>query len=295
MNVMGLVFSILLVLSFGFYAGLEKEAILRRLDKTFIGSANVSRKIMNAYESESYKEIRSTKKPKKKSAPPKETAVKTIPLPPKINPPCARLNLWPLLTTGREENQLLYEELAELLRVFYKKHLFHFFSDPSHLEYRLLDLWIAGLKHSLTEKPDTPIVLEKTDLNDPSLQILYYNMLRGAEWQYPSLLDFVKVIQVKDKEEKLCLFHATPELLSVFFGNAAKAIYEEMHSDKIIVTEEMIEEICRTHQYTLFNKELFDLLSLTRVKHEKSSEITLIEEDPVSHISLRKKIYLQKS
>ena len=290
MNILSFVFSILFILSFAFYACLESETMIRRINKTFIGQTNVSRKICAAYETEVYKKERASAKiaTSKKKKDPNKTIKKEIPAPPKINPECARLNLWPLLQKGREENQLLYDQIAQLLRKCYQKPLFHFFSDQSKLESRFLDIWLASIKNFISENPTSPVVLEKITLIDPSLQMLYYNMLRGSEGSYPTLLDFIRVDQ--KTEEKVCLFHATPSMLSLFFGKAAEAVYEEMHGDKILVTEEMLEEICKRHGAPPFDKKLLEVITLARFKHDHPSTITLLEEDPSTHISFRKKI-----
>jgi hypothetical protein len=290
MNILSIVFAILFMLSFAFYACLENQTMIHRLNKTFISQTNIFRKMLTAYETEIYKKTRASakiasSKHKKKE---EKNTLKEIPTPSKINPECARLNLWPLLQTGREENQLLYEELAQLLRQFYKKSLFSFFSDQTGLEYRFLDTWLASIKTSLSENPTDPVILEKIALTDKTLQMLYYNMLRGSKEKYPTLLDFVKVDQ--KTKDKLCLFHATPTMLSIFFGDAAQAVYEEIHGEKIVVTAEMIEEICRQHRAACFDKKFFEIITLARFKHDTSSTMTLLEEDPTTQISFRKKM-----
>lgn len=297
MNVMGLVFSIIMILSFGFYACLEKQSIIRRIDRTFIGQATVSRKIQTIFEKECFNKKRALKKPikKPKTSPKANKTQKKTPKVLQINPECSRLNLWPLVMSGREENQLLYEQLAQLLRLFYKKPLFALFPEQTKLEYRFLDTWIASIKASLLEKPDQPVTLEKIALKDKSLQNLYYNMLRGAEEAFPTLLDFVKVEQVSSKPEKLCLCHATPQLLSVFFGEAAQAIFDEFHGDNLLVTEEVIENIYRRHEYSIFDRKLFDLLAVTSPKHELSPDMILVEKDTETKISIRKKVHIPKS
>ena len=62
MNILSFVFSILFILSFTFYACLENDMMIRRINKTFIGQTNVSRKICAAYETEAYKKERTSVK-----------------------------------------------------------------------------------------------------------------------------------------------------------------------------------------------------------------------------------------
>jgi hypothetical protein len=133
--------------------------------------------------------------------------------------------------------------------------------------------------------------LEKAAFKDRSLQTLYYNILRGSKEKYPPLLDFIKATLPPDKKEKVCLLHATPHMLAVFFGSAAEAIYKEMHSETLAVTEERIEELCRLHHGSQVPKELFELLNLSRFKHPPCSEITLWKEDEATKTSMRKKVY----
>ncbi|MCC6127820.1 MAG: hypothetical protein IT584_01285, partial [Chlamydiae bacterium] len=183
---------------------------------------------------------------------------------------------------------------ADHFRLFYQTPLLSFLPSKERIEYRFLDEWIHCLKEELLKERREEFVLEKIALKDPTLQALYYNMLRGAQADYPSLLDLVKVKDPKGQKEKLCLLHATPTVISIFFGKAANAIYDEMHSETLVVTKERIDELCRLHHHPLQSNNVFDLLSLSRFQHPRSSEITLLEEDEETKISLRKKIHRPK-
>ena len=296
MNVMPLILSVLLILTFGFYSCVENEAAVYRINKTFATQTKLSRNLLKSYEEHNYETIKAAKQPKSphqnSSETPKEKKAKEIPKPPSINPECARLNLWPLLYADKKELPFLYEQLAQLLRLYYKKPLFSFFSEKSNLEYLLLDAWLAALKKQIDgPSKEDEIVLEKAAFSDRSLQILYYNMLRGSKGKYPPLLDFIKAVRPSDRQEKVCLLHATPDMLAIFFGSAAKAVYDEMHSETLAVTEERIEELCRAHHGPLISKELFPLLNLSRFKHPSPPGMTFLEEDESTKTSLRKKIY----
>ncbi|MDP1608745.1 MAG: hypothetical protein Q8L98_05480 [Chlamydiales bacterium] len=297
MNILGIVFSMLLIFSFGFYACLEKQVSIHQIHKTFLAQAKIHHQILSDCEEKTYKSIKAIRKNKpSKSKSSSKTSEKSpekklkIPL---VNPECARLNLWPLLQQEKkeEEHKLLYEQLAQMLKIYYEKHLFAFFSDRSELQDRFLDAWLLEIRKILTEKPQEPVLLEKIAFKDSSLQTLYYNMLRGSKNKYPPLLDFVKIKQVTKDSEKLCLLHATPTMLSVFFTHAATAIYEEMHKETLAVTQERIEELCRQHHATTPPKELFALLSLSRFSHPSTPETTLWKEDEETKLSIRQKIY----
>jgi hypothetical protein len=54
MNVLGLVFSILLILSYGFYACWDKHTAASRLRNTYVAYQQVNRKILNSFESSVY-------------------------------------------------------------------------------------------------------------------------------------------------------------------------------------------------------------------------------------------------
>lgn len=290
MNVLGLVFSILFILAFGFYACLDKEVSLRAIHKTFISLSSARRELACSYEKEAYKAIRYVKKPSSlKKTSPTQSTQKRKATPPKINPECAKINLWPLLKQEKEDHPILYERLVHLIEHFYEKPLLPFFSKQKDFARIFLDAWIKQLRKN---PQDRPILFEQVAFKDKDLQILYYNMLRGAKGKYPSLLDFVKV--TPDKKQKLCLLHATPAMLSVFFGDAANAVFEEMHSETLAVTEDRIEEICRSFHYHLNAKEVFPLVNLSRFEHLPADEVTLLAEDTKTSISLRKKILRNK-
>lgn len=305
MNVLSFVFSILFLLTFAFYACIHRQILTHKIQKTFDSQNIVRRKLAASYEGEVYKAIQTMKKneTEKKttsSKTPKQKKEKKKEEIPKINPECAKLNLWPLLEQiqkdkkDEEENPELYEKAAHLFRLFYQKPLLSGALAKERSEYRFLDEWIACMKEELLKERREEFVLEKIAFKDKTLQALYYNMLRGAETEYPSLLDLVKVKNPKGRKEKLCLLHATPAMISIFFGEAAAAVYEEMHSETLAVTKERIDELCRLHHHPIQNKDVFDLLNLSRFKHPEASEITLLEEDEESKITLRKKVQKPK-
>ncbi len=299
MNILGFVFSILFLLTFGFYACIHRQTLTHKLQKTFDSQWILERKLQAAYESEVYKEIPAMKNPKKKSSSPKTP--KQIPKEkkeeiPKINPECARLNLWPLIEQAQKEgkdeeiNPELYEKTAQILRLFYQKPLLSSLSQKERVEYLFLDEWIACMKAELLKERKKEFILEKIAFKDETLQTLYYHMLRGGKESYPSLLDLVKVKETKENTEPICLLHATPTMISVFFGETANAIYSEIHSKELAVTEERIGELCRLHHYPVQNKDVFKLVRLSKLVHKGPSEITLLEEDEEMKISLRKKV-----
>lgn len=290
MNILGLVFSLLLILSYCFWATWEKSTGSRRLGSAYLGVQKINRKYLNHFESELYQSLRQ-KTAEKEAAPaaaptaPKEAKI------PELNEPCARLNLLPLIVEGRDEHPFLYETAARLFRSFYQP----LFPNQPRFEYRFLDHLLASIKTALQK--ESPFFLEKLALNDASLQPLYYRMLRGTkEWDLsansglPPLLDYLKC---EPSSEKLCLFHAHPDLLSVLFNpKAAKQLFRKIHQDKAPpLTKELLEQICSEAHIFALDARLFDLLELDRPSHKSHANRSYIETDETSHISLRKRLY----
>ena len=60
MNILGLVFSLLLILSYGFYACWDKQWASSRLRTTYVGNEKITRQVLNHYQSEFYEGLRGT-------------------------------------------------------------------------------------------------------------------------------------------------------------------------------------------------------------------------------------------
>ncbi len=291
MNILGLVFSLLLILSYSFWATWEKSTGSRRLGTAYLGLQKINRKYLNHFESELYQSLRQKPLDKTSPAPSEPSAPKEAKIP-ALNEPCARLNLLPLITEGRDEHPFLYETAAKLFRTFYQP----LFQNQPRFEYRFLDQLLASIKTALEK--ESPFSLEKLSLKDASLQPLYYRMLRGTkEWDLskgtglPPLLDYLKC---EPSSDKLCLFHAHPDLLSVLFNpKAAKQLFQKIHQEKAPpLTKELLEQICSEAHIFALDARLFDLLELGRPSHQPDIGRAYIETDEASHISLRKRLYL---
>ncbi len=297
MNILGLVFSLILILSYGFSVCWEKQFHAHRLRSTYLANQNVSRKILNSYESELYKNLRAVKNPTPTPARDSKPTPQPNPVEKKIlNSDCARLNLWPLVLDGREEQPILYELAARLLRIFYSQHLFE---NKARFEYVFLDQFLLAAKKA-SQKPEasTSFLMEKLTFKESRFQTLYYKMLKGTkEWDlphkfgYPTLLDYVKL---EPEEEKICLLHAHTDLLTVFFGpKAAAALFTELHKKKPTpLTPELIEQVCSLAQIGLLDPDLLELIRFDRKKHTPGPKKTMIEEDEKTHLSLRKNLYI---
>lgn len=311
MNFLTFVFSLLILLSFGTFAILEKLSNGRRLRSSYLGHLVANRKMISRCEIEAYRGFRAIPKKNDKPKGMRETITTTTPQFPKINPECAFLNLCPLIQEGKEAHPLLYEIAAKMFKLFYGAALFE---NKPRFEYRFLDAFLKQIKEALQQK--TLFSLEKLSFNDASLQMMYYKMLKGAQGKnrdlpncpldpkielsaqnqigYPSLLD---AISIEESPSKVCLFHAHPNQLSIFFGpKAALKIFQKIHQSKPpLVTREWIEKICSESHVMFLDSKIFDLIAISRLQHKKKFKKTWIEEDETTHITLRKNIYLPKS
>lgn len=295
MNILGLVFSVLLILSYGFYACWDKQLASSRLRTTYVSHEKVNRKILNSYQSKVYDHLGSQKKtpePHEEETDEEEVSQPAQPKSkkPDLNRECARLNLWPLIQEGREAHPTLYELAAKMIRTFYSP----LQNQKKRFEYHFLDALLAAAKAALQQR--TPFALEKVDLNDADLQRIYYKMLKGTkQWDlslglgYPSLLDYVKA---ERSTEKICLFHAHPDLITALFnGKIAASLYAEIHQKEgPAVTKELVEKVCSEHHQISVDPELFKLLEFGKPFHEEHKKTFIAEE---GEISLRKNLYLK--
>lgn len=291
MNLLGLIFSLLLILSYGFYACWDKQTASHRLRKTYLGHEKANRTLLNRYQSELYKGLGQNQNPQTKtSASSQET--KKDPLPhPSIDPnrECAKINLWPLIQEGREAHPALYELTLNLLRLFYEP----LFPAKKNRESYFLNALLTSAKSF--SSTNAPIALEKIDLENPSLQKLYYKMLKGTKtWNlqkqtgFPPLLEYIKAAPSKDK---ICLLHAHPDLLASLFGNeAAWSLYEEVHREHgSPFSEELVTKVCAENHQLRPDPEKLSLLEFGRPSHGELKK-TLLAEDKQSQVVLRKSV-----
>jgi len=296
MNAIGFVFCILTILSFGAILSLEKQVGAHRLRSSYLGHIAANREILDQTTSAFYASLKHTassedkeKKEQKtrESAQTKSSQQPQLPSP--INSFCARLNLFPLIQHDLNKEPYLYETAAKLLRIFYGEALF---DKKVRAEYKFLDAFLKEARRQSVR--ETFSSLEKIAFNDPHFQMIYYKMLKGTKKNdllkgigYPSLLDYIKI---EPAASKICLYHAHPHLLSVFFtAKGASKIYTAIHTPKAPpITQEGIERICQEIHAPLLNAEMFNFFEMSQVRHAAVSENTWIGEDPDSQISLRK-------
>lgn len=295
MNVLGLVFSLMLILTYGFYACWDKHVASNRLRKTYVGFETAHRKLLNTYQSEIYGTLRS-----KKAIPdPEEDEVsdriepepKPLPTAPPLkaseaNAECAKLNLWPLIQEGRNAHPALYEAVARMIRTFYSS-----LSKEKRFEYKFLDDLLASAKVALQD--EKAFALEKVALSDYPL--LYYKMLKGTqEWDliehvgYPTLLDYLKV---DPQSQTTCLSHAHPDLFIALFGkDIAQSLYADIHrKGGPPLTSELIIKACAENHQHLPDPQLLALFIFGHVDSQGKMKTLLAHEDQVY---LRKTLFI---
>lgn len=287
MNIMGLVFSILLILSFGYYTCFDKQISSFKLKNTYVSYAQVNRKILNSFQSNLYNKFegKSTRvqKQEKKTQPPTPPKKKKV-----LNSECSKINLWPLIQEGREKHPLLYEKTAHLIRTFYP----HLLGKETKLEYKFLDALLLEAKKAAKGAKD--VALEKLSL--PNMQMIHYKMLKGTKkWDlktqqgYPPLSDYVKAYPTS---EKICIFHANRDMLTILFNEKiADKLYEETHKKEgPPPTRELIKRLSFEAHYISVNDDLLNLLDFGRHKNTDGKK-TFIADDGKGDVFLRKNIY----
>jgi hypothetical protein len=290
MNILGLIFSILMILSYSYYACVDKQNSNLRLCNTYKAFQEANRKISNDYETAFYQtfqgKAKETSQEKKGRVQKKPAQEKKKPAKP--NRECARINLWPLINEGKENHPLLYELTAKLIRNFYPT----LYPKQTQFEYRFLDAFLTAAKSSKPENGS--LAFEKIDLMDPELQKIYYKMLKGtkegnkkAKIKYHSFLEYVKA---DSSEKKLCLCHADPDLLSILFNpKTGSALYEKMHQKPpSALTKELVENL----SLGILNPNLLELLEFGYHRHSDAKKVFVAEGGKEGDVSLKRKLSL---
>lgn len=293
MNVLSLVFSVMLIISYGYYAVWEKNIAGRRLRTTYTAHNQANRTILNKFESKIYNSLgskkakspNSGKKGEKKRTGKKKKA-------PEFNRGCARINLWPLIQEGKENHAQLYELSAKLIRTFYAP----ITPNEKRFEYHILDVLIASAKEAIQENEDL-FSLEKIELLDPDLKRIYYKMLKGTKkWDlrqnigYPPLLDYVKA---ERSEEKICIFHSHPDMLTLLFNSElAWKLHEEIHKDQgAVLSRELIEHLASELHMIRLDSDIFQIVTLKEYySHEDKKKIITAGQ---GEVLLRKNLSLK--
>src|SRR3989344_4664725 len=116
-------------------------------------------------------------------------------------------------------------------------------------------------------------------------------MLKGTKPGngYPSLLD---TILVNKEPSKICLFHAHPGQLAVFFGpKVAAQLFQMLHqSGSPPLTRAWLETLCAQHHVRI-DPQIFEWFAWGKPKHRHSAKTTLIAVDADTQVTLKKNVY----
>jgi hypothetical protein len=191
-----------------------------------------------------------------------------------------------------EKNDVLYSQALKLLDMFYGKTLF---DQNSHTSKKLLDAILASAQKLLAKKKSIP--LESLALEEKALQSLYYFALKGTKRcelgtrGYPPLVDFLKI---DPAPSSVCLFHAHPHMLALFFGpKNGHPLYQKLHTEpKSSITPETLPLLVGLPEQTSLDPKTWALLNPYPSKHPPKNGVSepLIAEDMATGISLRRNI-----
>lgn len=290
MNLLPLVFSIMLIFSYGYYAIWDKHVNGVKLQNSYTSHHEANREIWNEFESQYYSDLGKKVKKRDPNKPKTERNTQKQDKPKKIlsNGECARINLWPLIQEGREKHQALYELSAKLLKTFYGS-----LSKEKRFEYNFLDALLSSAKKANLD----PFSLEKIAFEDPRMRLIYYKMLKGSKkWDlqngvgYPPILDFVKA---EPAEEKICIFHSHPAMLNVLFNpQTAERLNTAIHQEKVPLTPELVQRICfETHIISL-SPDLLNLLQFSGYQKHKDKKPSFFATS--GDVELRKNLKILK-
>lgn len=295
MNLLSLVMGLLLIFTCTFSFSLSKAMLSHRIAKTYEAHGIASRKIRNSYENLCYRRLRGETKEKEapKSKKPAHRENKKIEL---ANLECARINLWPLILDGKEKHQILYETAAQILRSLYSANVLP--KEP-RFEYRMLDAILIAARDAQSNRPAKNLLLEKLCLKDLrvkpvyTLQSIYYRMLRGTkkmtgEQAFPSLLEYMAI---EEQESRICIHHASIELLRSLFGpQAGAALYQEIRETENPLTQERVQEICSKNGKIGMDEEFLKLFDWHAARHHGSGQKTIVREK--DNVCLKQKVFL---
>lgn len=218
MNILPLVFTFLLILSFITLTFLRETKSIFLIEHSVNGFRRIERVVNNQIVQKAYKKISGEAIAKKKTGEPKNKKKKKLHSVREIFPPLktSKFNLGPLIEHQGEINQHpLYEVLAAFLRILYQKSLFAHELKAEKIEYRLIHAWIKS-----AQKIEDVEDLAELHPDDLDLAKVFYKMLRGTN-QYtrtegiPPLGDF---LLISEKKTAVSLSFASQSLLEALFG-----------------------------------------------------------------------------
>lgn len=285
MNVIPFVITILTVLTYGMSLTYQNKINSMRNQIAYNQYRNAELKILKKSQKMQFKHL-----PGKKVLVENEKKTKNkTKLSSTLNQECAKFNLFPLIDEGKETHPALFETVLKFLRLFYAEKVF---AHEKNLDQKILEALLKAAKLALKE--NKKLDLETLSLNDPSLQLIYYKLLKGTKNGYPPLSDFLKI---EKEPSKICIYHANHDLLAIFFGEKTASQIEQILQNEKATTLSLdaIFQVASDATLRFKDPKVFDLIDFTNPKHAENPWQTIVAEDDTSKSSARKNIYFKKS
>lgn len=302
MNILGFVSAILIIFSIISSYMLKQHVDDSEISKSMKGYYLADMKSKNEYEEflfDSQKEVKPPKnETKDQSTPPKDTLVSYIKpsensgqpqssekkeKKEKIKTPkiyaCSSLNIFPLIKNDKAQEKDLYDIFVRLIKTLYPKELV-----KDKMENTIADAVISSCKKKYAAKEE--LLLEKIDLKNPDLQLLWYKMLKGTKGYdfekklgLPSILSFI-YLDESSKETKICIPTSSKEMLTALFDKkTADKIWEKRNREKIKITKEDLEKILKENPLYTENVNLWNHITEKHESHKKNARITLCKDE----------------
>lgn len=304
MNFLPLIFGLLIVLTLSNQAILTNRLDGRYINNSHLGNIKADRDANNNIEETIYKKIKTeVDRPKKEDPVKKQKPVNSKQLNRVVKneqKECARINLFPLIEAEKPQEKKEYEILLKLINILYAKHPFFNktrINDPSS---QILDSLILSAKLQWDNSSDEPFYLEKLSLKDASLQMIFYKMLKGSKGYdlakkigYPSFLDFV-TIDSKTKTTKICLSHASKELLSSIYNEKiANDLFKVLEQARYITSDKLLAVLSQNG--VLIDTKTQELLAFSHKSSGPLNKIIVNGEDGETKTQVRKTVYIESA
>ncbi len=284
MNIVGFISALLIMFSISLSFLLGRHVQSEHLHRSFHGYMQAERNLRSFC---AKKYLPKAPRPKEASAAkPDETRVKKNKKKRQKTYDCAKFNLMPLFID--KVNPQSRQTFARLLSVLYGETLL---KDPAVKE-QIITGMIEGARRQLskqTEKEKQIVEIEKIAMTDKSLQIIYYQMLKGTKLGgLPALCDFAAF---ETKPQKICIKHASAEVLTALLNRrAATEIIKARELKKLSSAD--LENLLRSIHYPL-SESIREHFSFAHFKvkalktrqlsgYDSGSQIRLKRQTPIS-------------
>ncbi len=252
MNILPLVSAFMMLFAIGAYTLMHQWIAMMQEERSTTGSERIHLGIVSQVEEDQYSNAKGPKAAAKKPVQQKKQTQYHSPREQANLPESAKLNFALLL---KEENALLYETAAELLRLLYERSAIY----RPNFEYDVLDILMKTAK-------ENPAVKELDQLL-PHIQTesdLFYKLLKGTHTHslytsigYPPLTDFFSF--VGDAKKPINLRFASKALLIALLGHTC--------ANQVILKEQAKWD--KEHKKTPLTKAEFEELYMQYGSREK--------------------------